>query len=140
MYQFFILGAANLHQVAKTRRWFLAHWPAECRVAWPKMGSCLELSRLFKTENPAMKRLLMLTALAGLTVGSTGCNCCGTRGAACRPTYPAPACAPVCAPACAPMNPCGTTSGFTGYDSYSQGAIMTQPTLQESTIIPGPAN
>jgi hypothetical protein len=70
-----------------------------------------------------MKRLLILTAAAALTVAMTGCRCCDWlfRGAPAQ-QYPAPVCAAPCAPACNPCDPCGAPGMVTpGPEAYAPG-------------------
>jgi len=70
-----------------------------------------------------MKRLLILTAVVTLTVGTIGCRCCEKlwRGACARP---APVCATPCDPCLSPCDPCATPPGggmmvSPGPESYS---------------------
>jgi hypothetical protein len=76
-----------------------------------------------------MKKLLVLTAVAMLVLGTTGCRCfdwcrrgemCGYGGGCgpCGDTM-APACAPSCAPAC---GPCG--AGAPGPECYSPAPMQ----------------
>ncbi len=61
-----------------------------------------------------MKKLLILTAILTLTIGTLGCRCCGRlfRGAACNPCVPS-ATFGVPGPAYNPCDPCATGQTIT---------------------------
>ncbi len=108
----------------------------------------MERSVPFLGDNRAMKRTLVILALASVVLGTSGCGCC--RDAFAKKSQPAPApvysqCAPMCAPACVPCDPCASsgdmaTYGYGSTPSYGYGSSPTMMTMPQSMPMMAPSD
>jgi len=92
----------------------------------------------FIWDSRAMKRSVVLLALATLVLGTSGCGCCRKKAPA-VPTQVYRPCAPVCAPACPPpaCNSCSPGGSVTyGYPGAS--TMMSSPQMYQQMPMTAP--